>query len=301
MFNLPDNWEEFYIEMCTRAKKYIILSYWSISEPTLCIWLSNFKTNHEKFFSALLIYKIIYRNKISRISMYHDIVDIFLPNVLEENNIQEFKSLNELNNLLKSSPWSLCFKFTTITDVDTSPSKSGSQLLREFQREGRFHKKMQITLSEMENLSNNEKIKAIVIFDDIMGTGEQFETYLNKCQDYHSRFLFIYCPLVAHKRGMEYIKSKFPDVVLLPVEEVDDTYSFFDNSYFPKIAENIEISDLNSFYFKLIKEKTNLAKKDYYGKNKQALTYFFDLSTPNNTLPIFWYEKDSEWECLFPR
>ena len=38
-----------------------------------------------------------------------------------------------------------------------------------------------------------------------------------------------------------------------------------------------------------------------YGKNKQALTYFFFFFTPNNSLPIFWYEKDSEWECIFPR
>jgi len=300
MYVLPDEWEQFYYEMCNRAKIYIKINYWDITEENLLLWLKNFSTDHEKFLSALLIYRIIYRNKSSRLSMYHHIIEIIIPNILSQHDIFHIDNIDNFHSLLKNDPWLLPFKFSTISDVDNSPSKSGPQVLREFRREGNFHKKLETSFNELANL-DKQRIKAIILFDDIMGTGEQFKTYLDKVSPFFKDFLFIYCPLVAHQNGINNVTDKYSNVIIAPVEIVDEKYSFFKKDFLPKIAENIDLNNLENFYIKFMHTNTKLPKKDYFAKDKQSLTYIFNLSTPNNTLPIFWYEEENQWEKFFPR
>ncbi len=298
MYDLPEEWESFYTEMCKRAKDYIRISYWDITEEDLDLWLFNFKEDEEKFLSAIIIYRLIYRNEQPRLSMYHHIIEVLLPSILEEQGIYVVSSLDQFHYDLQHSFNNIPFKFATIENVDTKASKSGHEILRNFARKGSFHSSLEISINNIEDL-DTEKTKAIILLDDIMGTGEQFDTYLQTFQSKLEKFTLIYCPLTAHIDAISYIRDKYPDVIVSPVEILEQNYTFFDSSFMPKIAENINMDEFKEFYCSFIKSKTKL-KKILLGKEDQALTYIFDVSSPNNSLPILTYA-DENWNKLFPR
>lgn len=298
MYDLPKEWESFYTEMHTRAKSYIRIDYWDISEEELDLWLSNFQSDEEKFLSAIIIYRLIYRNEQPRLSMYHHIIEILLPSILEEKGIYTATSLDQFHHDLKHSFHNIPFRFATIEGVDGRASKSGHEILRNFARKGSFHSSLEISINNIETL-DPDNTKAIILLDDIMGTGEQFDTYLQNFQSKLENFTLIYCPLSAHIDAINYISSKYPDVIVSPVEILEHKYTFFDSSFIPKIAENIDMDEFKEFYCNFAKSKTKL-RRGLLGKGDQALTYIFDVSSPNNSLPILTYE-DENWHKLFPR
>lgn len=298
MYDLPKEWESFYTEMVSRAKSYIQIHYWNISEEELDLWLSNFRIDEEKFLAAIIIYRLIYRNEQPRLSMYHHIIEILLPSILKKQGVYTVASLDQFHHDLKHSFHNIPFRFTTIEGVDGRTSKSGHEILRSFVRKGSFHSSLETSISNIENLDHG-KIKAIILFDDIMGTGEQFDTYLQTFQSTLENFILIYCPLTAHVDAIKHIKSKYPHVIVSPVEILEKQYTFFDSSFMPKIAENIDMDEFKAFYSSFMKSRTKL-RKELLGKEDQALTYIFDVSSPNNSLPILTYE-DENWHKLFPR
>ncbi len=298
MYDLPEEWESFYTEMYKRAKDYIRISYWNINEEDLDLWLSNFKEDREKFLSSLIIYRLIYRNEQPRLSMYHHIIEILLPSILEEKGIYVVTSLDQFHYDLQHSFHNIPFRFATIESVDKKASKSGHEILRNFARMGSFHSSLETSIDTVEDL-DTEKVKAIILLDDIMGTGEQFETYLKKFKSKLENFILIFCPLAAHIDAISYIGDRYPDVIVSPVEVLEQEYTFFDSSFMPKIAENIDMAVLEGYYRSFVMSKTKL-RKNLLGKEDQALSYIFDVSSPNNSLPILTYE-DENWDKLFPR
>ncbi|MDD3591847.1 MAG: hypothetical protein PHO65_04360 [Sulfurovum sp.] len=298
MYDLPYEWESFYIEMCDRAKTYIKIKYWDITEEDLLLWLSNFNTDHEKFFSAIIIYRLIYRNEQPRLSMYHHIIEVILPEILTKHHIYDVVSLEKFYDDLKRNFHNIPFRFSTVEGVDQQASKSGHEILRSFARKGSFHNNLKISVNSLHQ-QDPQKIKAIVLFDDIMATGEQFNTFLQKYNSVLSNFLIIYCPLTAYIDAISYIEREHPNVIVSPVEVLNAKYCFFNKSFMPKIAENIDMDELKRFYISLTRTKTHL-RQDLLGKGKLSLTYIFDVSSPNNSLPILSYE-DSNWKKLFPR
>lgn len=296
MYKLPDEWESFYCEMKTRAKEYIRIKYWDIKEEILVLWLKNFSTDHEKFISALIIYRLIYRNREPRLSMYNQIVEVLLPNILEKNNIYTILSLDDFHYKLQYTPLELPFRFSTIVNVDSSPAKSGATLLREFKRFKEFHSDMEVSMNNLKNID----IKSIVLFDDFMGTGKQFETFMEIIKNEIGDIILIYCPLAAHIDGIKHINKLYPNIIISPVEILDSKNSFFSQEYFPKLAEDINIEGLQKVYENMIKDKPSIIKDGYLGFGEQALTYIFDMSSPNNSLPVL-SNKDNNWERIFPR
>lgn len=297
MFELPPEWESFYEDMTWNARKYIKINFWQIKEEDFLLWLKNFETDHEKFIAALIIYRIIYRNNDSMLSMYYYIIDIILPNVLADLGF-ELPHLDELHKRLNRGE-ALPFKFSTIENVDDQTGKSGNTILRDFARYGGFHKRFKISSERLSDI-DRETCKVVVLFDDIMGTGEQFTSYLEKYHHNTKGLTLIYTPLSATRSAIDsFNHEKFTNVKIAPVEILDERYNFFDKKFMPKIAESIDNKKLREIYIDLIKHKTKL-KHNLLGRGDQALTYIFSVSTPNNTLPILWYS-DDQWHGLVPR
>ncbi|MCB4778680.1 MAG: hypothetical protein LGB53_03500 [Sulfurovum sp.] len=298
MFNLPSEWEEFYNDMEKSAIKYIRINFWNIHKDDFLLWLRNFETDHEKFLAALIIYRLMYRNNVSMLSMYQYIVDIILPTELNKLGILEIISLDDFhNNLINGS--GLPLKFSTIENVDNETGKSGSTILREFTRHGSFHNRLKVSAEELSKIDRS-LCKIVVLFDDIMGTGEQFNTYLEKFYTDTEGLILLYCPLSATKIALESFNyEKYPTVRIIPVEILDERYNFFNKAFMPKIAESIDLKKLEEMYIALMQKKTKLTN-ELCGKGDLALTYLFSVSTPNNTLPILWYA-DASWNYLVPR
>lgn len=299
MFELPDEWEAFYEDMIGRAKQYIVIKYWDISEDDFLLWLQNFETDHQKFLAAIIIYRIIYRNINPMLSMFRYISDIILPNVLEELHIYTIDSLESFHNKLKEG-YGVPILFSAIEDVDGQTGKSGSTIIREFARKGSFHNRLKVSAQNFKDIDRS-KIKMVVLFDDIMGTGEQFNTFLKKYYQDLEDLVCLYTPLTATSLGLKsFNNDEYPNVIIKPVEILDENYSFFKKKFMPKIAENIDIEDLLHVYEDLVKSKTRLTSNNILGRESLALTYIFSVSTPNNTLPIFSYN-DKNWNAIFPR
>lgn len=297
MITLPDEWEYFYEEMIERATQFIRIDYWDITEDDLNLWLQNFKSKEEKFLSGLLIYRLTYRNETAMLSMYHFIIEMLLPEILDKHNIHTIDSISSFHHTLKHNPWSLQFRFSTIDNVDNNPAKSGAHLLRLFQRKGSFHKQLQISTHMLSTLPEN--IKSIILFDDITGTGEQFCTYMENVKEYKEKFLFIYCPLAAHEDAITNIAATHPECIVLPVELFNQNHSFFSNALLPQIAENIKEDDLKNLYLETMKNKTK-RKENNLGRGEQALVHLFAMSSPNNSLPILTHHEET-WNNLFAR
>ncbi len=296
MFNLPSEWETFYEDMKKTALKYIKINFWEIEEDDFLLWLQNFETNEEKFIAALLIYRLIYRNKAALLSMYNYIIDIILPNELSPFGI-EFPPLDELHAKLENGR-ELQLRFSTIEGVDKQTGKSGSTILRYFERNGGFHKRLKISANMLKGIDRNS-CKVVVLFDDMMGTGEQFNLYLEKYYKDCEGLIVLYCPLSATRHAIESFNSeKYSNVIISPVEILDEQYKFFNISFMPKIAEDIDLEELRSIYTNLMERKTKI--KELFGRSGQELTYVFVDSTPNNTLPALWYSDDI-WTPLVPR
>lgn len=298
MFELPDEWEAFYEDMSERAKQYIKIKYWDISEDDFLLWIQNFKTEHQKFLASIIIYRIMYRNINPMLSMFKYVSDIILPNILDEYKIYEIDSLDSFHDKLKLG-YGLPIKFSAVENIDKQTGKSGSTIIREFARKGSFHNNFKVAAQNFKNIDRNQ-VKIIVVFDDIMGTGEQFNTFLENYHQDLEGLICLYTPLAATSSGLaSFNTEKYPNVIIKPVELLDENYSFFNKKFMPKIAENIKTDDLLQVYKDLVKSKTKL-KSSLLGRKDLALTYIFSVSTPNNSLPIFSYS-DQNWNSIFPR
>jgi len=295
--NTPDNMEDVFLRILNKCLKLIDLQYWDgIEKDILLSWAKQFDTDEEKFLGAAILNNLIYRSKAAVESFGSNIFHIILPSILENNGIYNFNDLGEWCAQLKNkSCMEFPFRFSTIEGVDRFPGKSGSVIYRTLQRKY-FDKNLGITPELIKGLKN--PIKAVVFFDDILGTSEQFSAFVNKYLNQRTDIKYIYIPLVAHQDGLDAMSSAFPNIAIHPVEILTQENSFFssENLLFKGRVTTEEILVL---YEKFCAKK-NLKVKMANGHGNMALTYCFSDSTPNNNIPLLWYNSH-DWTGLFTR
>lgn len=294
---LPEQWGNFYDEMSRKARKFIEIDYWTISESTFTLWLNNFKTDEEKFLAALLLYRLTFRSQDAVLSLFRHAIDIVIPNFLEEEVSFPINDLEVFQESLKSF-YGIPFRFATIEGIDQKTAKSGPALLRDFQRRIEYHKNLNVNPHTFESLSK-QGVKAIIIIDDILGTGENFTTFAEKyILPNIDTFKFLYIPLSAYFDNLENIRTKYPKIKIYPIEILYETHSFFSPIGFPSLAKEVNITELKQFYERFMRSKIKI--DEIFGHGSLSLTHCFDDSVPNNMLPVFWYN-DTNWHKLFTR
>ena len=301
MSNLPIEWETFYYEMCNKGRRFIEINYWSIPESTFNSWLSNFQEDEEKFLAALLIYRITFRNKDSKLSLFREATDIIIPNFLKNNGLMDIVSIEDFYNSLEFYPYALPFRFATIEGIDRKTGKSGTSLLRDLYRDAEYHKELNISPDLFSSLPSN--IKLIIILDDFLGTSGSFKKYAEKyIEPNKDRLQFIYIPLAAYEEGLRQAETDYPYVIIYPIEILGENDSFFTEKILPDfvLESGFTIDDIKNIYIKIMKSKTKLEEKDFFGFGEKSLTHCFDDSSPNNILPIYWYHSEN-WHRLFTR
>lgn len=292
---LPEDWKNFYDSTCQISKRLIKVGFWDkVSEVKLINWLANFKTDEEKFLSALLLHNITYRSSLAMTSTFRIAIDIIIPAFLENKlkydigNIEVF-----LNTLGSTKSRAFPFRFITIEGIDGKTAKSGPALLRELRRSIGIHKDLFIGPTQI--AEQKEHVKAIIIVDDIIGSGENFRTFYDKCLSNNKKHVYLFVPLAANTQSVEALRIDFPEIIFEPVELIDEENSFFNNETLPF---NLDIEEMKAFYVKLMREKATM--KNPYGFKKQSFSHFFSLSSPNASLPVYYHNSDN-WEDLFQR
>ncbi|MCW0346198.1 hypothetical protein NB703_004291 [Pantoea ananatis] len=248
------------------------------------------------FIGAAILNNLIYRSKSAVESFGSNIFHIIIPYVFEEERIYNVTSLEEWCVQLKNrSCTNFPFRFSTIEGVDQFPGKSGSVIYRILQRKF-FSRYMGLKPADIENA--DKSIKCVVFFDDMLGTSDQFTSFVNQYLKSRPDIKFVYIPLVAHQDGLDAMVRNFPDIIINPVEILNHENSFFSSENL-LFKGRVTPDEAINLYNDLCKRK-NIKAKKVHGHGDMALTYSFSDSTPNNNIPLLWYDSP-EWSALLTR
>jgi len=292
-----------------KSEKLIEINYWDkIEIRKLHKWLKNFNTDEEKYLSALILYKLVYRNDKSIDSMLNKLFHITIPNLLEEYNIYPFNiTMNEWRTKLKDKGFKrvMNFAFSTITSDELGDS--GNDYIRRL-REKFVVKELVLKVTDTKIRHH----KALIFIDDILASGTQINIFLTKYKNDLIKYEYlIFAPLVAHKKGLDKIKKKFTELkytntlIIKPVEIITCDNHMLDfkiknDGYFD--AEN-SIEDLESFYVSLVNARgLTQHKEDNFGFGNLGLNLIFSTGIPDNTIPLIRCTNDDDsWHPLYEK
>lgn len=292
--------DELYSKIVDRCFKLIDLNYWdTIEKETLSSWLNNFESPEERYLAISILGCLIFRNKKSIESFGANIFHIILPQLLSDNQIYEIESIRKWETLLSDgkSKSILPFRFSTIENIDDYPAKSGSIIYKSLQGIY-FDKTLGINCGSLDKLES--KIKAIILFDDFVGTGEQFLTFYSKYKLEQLNKKIIYIPLAAYEKSISLLNKKCNNLIVHPVEKISKECEFFNEHN--KYLNHKDIStpkEFSNFYLDFCKRK-KIKMRNKLGYGDMGLTYCFSDSTPNNNLSLLFY-KDTSWSGLLKR
>lgn len=303
-FKVPENYLEVYEEIIKKCYSFIELGYWDkIEKRHLDRWLNNFKSPEEKYFSVLLLNKIIYRNQKSIISSLTQLFHIILPELLQKYKIYENKfDLEDWENKLKTKEFKNETNFL-FSEITTDKLGNSSSFYMRLLRENFIHYNFLRSIK----VDNSDDTKALIFIDDIIGSGEQVSDFIEEYKEnirQYGKVFFI--PLIAHEKGIEKIertceKLEIFNVVIFPIELLGKHNSFF-NFKVEKFDDVNTVEDLRNFYEELIKNNNIIENKNFlYGFGELELLLLFSTGVPDNTLPLIYSNIDGGWHSLQKR
>ena len=201
-FKLPPNHQQLYAEVYSRCLALIDLGYWTrIDKSILDDWLSNFTNKEEKFFAIQILFHFKFRNNKTIISMFNQIIQVLLPQKLEELNIYKINSISDWEKTLKTSDkelFKLPFRFSTINKKGAI-GESGDALFRLMAQKNILNKKLGRFIDSI-----TSECKVVILIDDITGSGGQFIDFFNRYKENFNQFDYIiYAPLIAHIEAID--------------------------------------------------------------------------------------------------
>lgn len=298
-----------------------------VRRPKIAKWLENFKTTEEKTHALFLLSNFMYFGNIQikqlLISLYRDLFKYPVVEKirLDNNNTTDFSFINE--KFAESQ------KNTRFIGLGNG-SESGVHLLYWFRQENKLPVNLFpegsgiFSFDEDGKVSLREKeVNHYVLFDDFCGSGRQAVTYsdeiVTKIKEIDPSIRVSCLMLFATKNGKDKVlrKSKFDYVET--VVELDDSFKCFDpnSRYFQNCPEHIDKEFMKKVCMEYceplvrsvwVKEGFQGEKLEKMVKNTtlgfgdcQLLIGFYH-NTPNNTLPIIWYDEEEEtWFPIFKR
>ncbi|MDO3427167.1 hypothetical protein QWT87_20005 [Chryseobacterium sp. APV1] len=275
-------------------------------------WLDNFK-DEEKLDFLFLLTQFIYLSKFQirnmLVSIYRDFIKY---SIVEDFRMKNSHTLDAA--LIKENIRTSLLK-TRFIPIG-NPSESSSNLLYEFRTVNTLSTKLFIEESKIETLDNS--IENFIFIDDICGSGSQVEEYTkNAVSIIKNKFpsaKIHYYTLVASEKGIDHVNKLNWFTHIDTVMKLDESYRCFsDKSRFFKNNTSIDPDKLKliceKYGTKLIEsmleragKPTKYATYHKLGFNDGQLLIGFDHNTPDNTLPIFWYDENiTPWSSIFPR
>ncbi|RRZ86995.1 hypothetical protein [Erwinia sp. 198] len=299
--NIDERFDSIIDSFIENAELLIKFNYWdNLTVRKLHGWLSNFKSREEKYLAAAILNSIIFRSEKAKLALSENIFHILLPQILEENDVYTIKNIKEwINDLNGRSCRELPFRFAAINNVDGRAVKSGEVILSAIQKQF-FESTLTVSLDAANSLIEKGKIKALIFFDDIIGTGTQFKTFYEKSLLSTKKIKVFYIPFVAVANSYKDLESEYENLFIRPVEVIDASHMFFSkNNIALNVIDSLSHEDFKAFYLNLCrKNKINIDGN--LGKGNLELTYVFNNSTPNNNLSILVHHND-QWNQLFKR
>jgi len=289
-FKSPLLSQEFFEEVEKHCYSLIKNNYWDkVDNYTLKQWLENFETDDEKYLASQILFHFQYRNEKAMLSMFKQIIQVYLPQKLNELGVHEIASISEWEEELSTTKaFKLPFRFSTI-DKEDKIGTSGHALFRLYAQNNLIYKDIGRVIDS--NMQIN--VKTIILVDDITGSGKQFINFYEKHKISFEKFEnIIYCPLVAHEEGIKNIREKLSHVHIVPAEVLTkEEHSFY------SISDEVNSNDIFLSFYQEVVEKLKI--KFSLGFSEQAILYAMNISTPNNNLSVIYHNK--QWSPLLKR
>lgn len=282
-------------------------------------WLNNFRDD-EKIHALYLLTQFIYFNKFQIETLLKSIYrDLYKYKQIESIRLDNNDTLDnefinqEYKNILSKT------RFVTLGN----PSESSSELMPLFRKIN----DLPITLfSHISTIKDGPKnVNHFVFIDDLCGSGTQALRYsdeiIPEIKKTHPRAKFSYFMLLGTKDGKSKVidESKFDTVA--SVLDLDSTYKCFDEHSRAFMNKDAFIDAEKIFEFAgsygqnlmkhflkenkpKIKDETleRISGEKKFGFGDGQLSIGFHHNTPNNSLPIFWYnDAPVIWVPIFKR
>ena len=191
-----------------------------------------------------------------------------------------------------------------------NPAESGTHLLYYFRQENSIHKSLFINPHEIFSYQTSGltlrdlNISRYVFIDDLAGSGNQARQYstniVKAIKALKPDAQVAYYVMFATSEALAAIRNNtaFDDVSA--VFDLDPSFRCFDSAsrYFPLNApfDRKRVAEFAELYGKLLWDEHPL------GYKSGQLLLGFHHNTPDNTLPIFWFDSTTPpWEAIFRR
>jgi len=322
---------EIYTESLLDKIKVLNETIWEnkILRKNIDLWLNNFETDEEKLHSLYLLSEFMYFGSTQMRQLLKTLYrDLYRYPIVEQ--IRRNFS-DTLDSAIIEKEFAETEKKTRFFGVG-NPSESGAHLLYFFRQENKLSKRLFINTDEIFDRSDplnlklsNPDLEYYIFIDDFCGSGSQIsrDTAL-KSTIQNIRLIaptkkIYYLMLFATSNGIANVrKSGFFDSVNCVVE-LDNTFRCFDvgSRYFQNPENPVDKAIAKTTAYKyglpLIKsvclsdgcppsKVDAIAENHVYGFNDCQLLLGFHHNTPDNTLPIVWYdEQDQPWVPIFRR
>lgn len=330
------NTEEIYKNIATLNE---ILWENRVLKPRIENWLENFKEAEEKDYALLLLSKCMYFGNSNIRALLRALYrDKFRAPILQDIRRNNGNTLDE--DIIEKA-YRERLKKTRFLGVG-NPAESGVHLLYFFRQENHLPKKLFVNTDDLlENIDNQDTIKLrkdcqdvehIIFLDDLCGSGSQVskDTNVKRCVQNLRRLKN--CPQVSYLMlfgtsvGIEKVRTaklKDTDIKLFDevetVIEFNDTYKCFSerSRYFTDedlkqkaramaykygkelIAQTIDRDNIKPL---TPEKRQEQIEHRALGFGDCQLLLSFHHNTPNNTLPIIWFDDDeSLWTPIFKR
>lgn len=322
--------EEFIDELYSKLK-VLNETIWEnrILKPKIDKWLDNFIEQEEKLHALYLLSEFMYFGSVQMRNLLKSLYrDLYRYPIIDS--IRKANS-NTLDKGIIETSYKEKEKLTRFFGVG-NPSESGAHLLYFFRQENYLSKKLFINTDEIFDRTDSSNLKLMdldleyyIFIDDFCGTGSQVKrskpliNIINDIRRLKPNVIINYLMLVGTTHGIENVKKTrlfdFVDAVI----KLDDSFKSFESNsrYFKDATLPVNITkakDISKKYgLPLIKDiclkdgvKASLidyfAEQHVLGFNDCQLLIGFHHNTPDNTLPIIWYdEEDIPWTPIFKR
>jgi hypothetical protein len=303
-FTLPNDGEIFIEQVLERCKNLISSGIWEgLTQIRLDTWMRNFASATGRYFGACVLDSLIYRSEKQTISLMEQLFQRTLPDLLRRHPPPGGCSIPWGVSLRSPSfgPYpSVCI--VPVIRWGDPPTKSGPALARLYRRHLHLTEQWMIWPWQID-AAKKVGFSQFLFIDDFLGTGEQFcefakqfglSTSLQGCYA-------VYAPLAAHKDGISMVQKCLPDLHVVTVEAIDNSYSLFSEES-PWFNDGLNSPPMARDYYDALVATLQLPIKSdaLRGYGKLSLAYAFNHATPDNCLPIIWSEGIG-WKPLLER
>lgn len=295
------------------------------NRPSIDKWLENFSTEKDKLHALFLLSQFMYFGSMQM----RELLKSLYRDLYKYPNIQKIRRNNSdtLNETLIKSEFKAWQNNTRFLGVG-NPSESGTHLLYFFRQENKLGKKLFINTHEIFTANSGRisladpTIRNYVFIDDFCGTGSQAIDYsqylIGAIKAIDPTITASYLMLFTTTDGQQAVinNTLFDDV--RSVVELDSSFKYFDahSRYFKSPPSEIDKDYLQvlcekhgrELYYSIhseteVEPELSLkADRDKLGFNGSQLLLGFHHNTPDNTLPIIWYDENTvDWWPVFKR